>query len=58
MKLLAKFNLILALVFAVGLLPVGLISNSLLQRNARAQVVQNARIMMRTAMAMRGYTIN
>ena len=58
MKLLAKFNLILALVFALGLLPVGLISYSLLQRNARAQVVQNARIMMRTAMAMRGYTIN
>jgi len=56
MSLFVKFNLILILVFAVALGPAGYISNSLLQKNARTQIVQNARIMMQTAMATRGYT--
>ena len=57
MSLFVKFNLILILVFAVALVPAGYISNSLLQKNARTQIVQNARIMMQTAMATRGYTV-
>ncbi len=57
MSLFMKFNLILILVFAVALVPAGYISNSLLQKNARTQIVQNARIMMQTAMATRGYTV-
>jgi len=57
MSLFAKFNLILILVFAVALVPAGYISNDLLQKNARTQIVQNARIMMQTAMATRGYTV-
>ena len=57
MSLFVKFNLILILVFAVALVPAGYISNSLLQKNARTQIVQNARIMMETAMATRGYTV-
>jgi HAMP domain-containing protein len=57
MSLLAKFNLALVLVFSAALVPVGYISNALLQRSARTQVIQNARIMMETAMAVRGYTI-
>src|SRR5664280_70215 len=56
MSLFVKFNLILILVFAVALVPAGYISNSLLQKNARTQIVQIARIMMQTAMATRGYT--
>src|SRR5512143_495419 len=56
MSLFIKFNLILILVFAVALVPAGYISNSLLQKNARTQIVQNARIMMQTALATRGYT--
>jgi len=57
MNLRIKFNLILILVFSLGLIPAGWISHSVLQRNARSQVIQNARIMMETAMAMRGYTV-
>ena len=57
MSLFVKFNLILILVFAVALVPAGYISNGLLQKNARTQIVQNARIMMQTALATRGYTI-
>jgi protein-histidine pros-kinase len=56
MHLLAKFNLVLITVFALGLLAVCAISDSLLNRNAQEQVVENARIMMETASAMRNYT--
>ena len=58
MNLLAKLNLILIAVFAAALIPAGMISRNLLNDNARSQVIQNARIMMETAMAMRGYTVN
>jgi HAMP domain-containing protein len=57
MSLMLKFNLALILVFSLAMVPVGRISQRLLQRSARAQVIQNARIMMETAMAVRGYTI-
>ena len=57
MSLLVKFNLILVLVFAIALIPAGYISYDLLHRNARAQVVENARIMMQTALATRTYTV-
>ena len=56
MSLFLKFNLILILVFAVALVLAGYISNSLLQKNARTQIVQIARIMMQSALATRGYT--
>ena len=45
-------NLILILVFAVGLIPAAMVSRNLLTTNAETQVLQNARIMMETAMAM------
>lgn len=57
MSLLVKFNLILVLVFAIALVPAGYISYDLLHRNARTQVVENARIMMQTALATRTYTV-
>ena len=57
MSLLTKFNLALVAVFTLALVPAGFLSHSLLQRNARAQVIGDARIMMETAMAVRGYTI-
>ena len=56
MSLFVKFNLILVLVFAVALVPAGALSWRLLQANARAQVVENASIMMQTALATRTYT--
>ncbi len=57
MSLLVKFNLVLIAVFGVSLLPAGLVTYALLQRNARTQVEENARLMMETAMATRTYTI-
>ncbi|HEY6931616.1 MAG TPA: DUF3365 domain-containing protein [Thermoanaerobaculia bacterium] len=56
MSLLAKFNLILILCFGVTLVPTYLVTQNLLQQNARKQVVQDARLMMEAALAMRGYT--
>ncbi len=56
MSLFLKFNLILILVFALALVPVAVVSNNLLQKNARTQIVQIARIMMESALATRGYT--
>jgi HAMP domain-containing protein len=57
MSLLTKFNLALVVVFSLAMVPAGYIAHALLQRSARTQVIQNARIMMETAMAVRGYTI-
>jgi len=56
-NLLLKFNVILLSVFGLALIPVGLRSHSLLQKNARAQVIENARLMMDASLAMRGYTV-
>ena len=56
MKLLLKFNLVLLLVFAVGLVTTGLICRRLLRQNAQAEIMENARIMMEAAIAVRTYT--
>jgi len=56
MSLLVKFNLILILCFGIALVPAHLITRDLLQKNARTQVVQHARLMLQTALATRGYT--
>ncbi len=56
MKLLLKFNLVLVLVFAVGLVTTGLLCRRLLQQNAKAEIMENARIMMEAAIAVRTYT--
>ncbi len=58
MKLIVKFNLVLLLVFAVGFVVVGYFSNRLLQRNAKQEILENARIMMEAALAVRAYTAN
>jgi protein-histidine pros-kinase len=56
MRLLLKFNLVLLLVFAVGLVTTGLICRRLLRQNAKAEIMENARIMMEAAIAVRTYT--
>lgn len=56
MNLLAKINVILISVFTLALLPAGLLSYGVLQKNAHREVLQNARLMMETALAVRGYT--
>jgi HAMP domain-containing protein len=56
MRLVVKFNLVLAGVFAVGLASAALIARALLQRGARDEVVQDARLIMESALASRAYT--
>ena len=56
MKLLLKFNVVLLLVFAVGLVATGFICRRLLRQNAKAEIMENARIMMEAAIAVRTYT--
>jgi HAMP domain-containing protein len=45
-------------VFATAFLTVGYVSRRLLQRNAREEILENARIMMEAALAVRSYTNN
>jgi len=56
MKLLLKFNLVFILIFACGVVATGYVSWRLLERNAREEIAQNARLLMDTAIAARGYT--
>jgi protein-histidine pros-kinase len=51
-----KFNLVLIAVFLAGFAVAGWTSYQLLQRNARGEIVRNARVMMEAALAIRGYT--
>ena len=56
MKLLVKFNLVLCAVFAIGFVTAGYVCNRLLQQNAKAEIMENARIMIEAAIAVRTYT--
>lgn len=58
MKLILKFNLVFVVVFLAGLAAAGYVSWTLLQKNARDEVVQNARLVMETALSTRAYTSN
>ena len=56
MGLRLKFNLVLLVVFLLGLGVTGTISHELLHKNARDEVLRNAGVMMEAALSMRGYT--
>ena len=56
MKLLFKFNLVFLVVFAVGIAAAGYVSWRLLERNARDEIAQNARLLMDAALSTRSYT--
>jgi protein-histidine pros-kinase len=56
MKLIIKFNLVFIAIFLLGLAVAGRISYALLQKNADDEILQNARIMMQSALATRNYT--
>ncbi len=56
MRLLLKFNFIFALVFAAGLLGCGYLSRELLQRNAQEEILEHARLLMESSIAVRNYT--
>ncbi len=56
MKLLAKFNLMLIVLFGIGLLLVLQLSRRFLEENAREQIIQQARLMVSSARSTRDYT--
>ncbi len=56
MGLRTKFNLVLLIVFALGLTVTGYVSYNLLQKNARDEVLRNAGLIMEAALSMREYT--
>jgi HAMP domain-containing protein len=55
-KLIWKFNLVLLGIFLVGFAISGYVSYNVLQKNAREEVLQHARLMMEAALASRTYT--
>jgi protein-histidine pros-kinase len=55
-KLLFKFNLVFLLIFAAGLAATARVSWTLLERNAREEIAESARLLMDTALAARAYT--
>lgn len=56
MRLLVKFSAIFALVFCLGMAVIGWLSYGLMQDAARAQVLDQARLMMQAALSVRTYT--
>jgi protein-histidine pros-kinase len=56
MKIALKFNILLLAVCCLSLAATYLIARQLLEANASANVEENARIMMRSALAVRSYT--
>src|SRR5262245_62025332 len=58
MGLRLKFNLVLLVVCPLGLAITAYVSWTLLQRNAREEVVRNADLMMEAALAIRAYTVD
>lgn len=56
MKLLAKFNLILGLVFAAGFAITGVVAHDFLEDSAHKDVTRQARLMMDAALSVRNYT--
>jgi hypothetical protein len=56
MKLLAKFNLILLVLFGAGALLISQLSYNFLIQNARREVTQEAELMMASARSVRDYT--
>ncbi len=58
MKLTTKFNLVVVGVFLLGLIVTAYFSWSILQANARKEIVERAGLMMEAALATRGYTVS
>src|SRR6266850_1895395 len=56
MRLVWKFNIALLLVFAFGFSAAAVFSKSFLEANARQEILQDARLIMTSAVASREYT--
>lgn len=58
MRLKLKFNLILILVFLLGLGVSAYVSHDILRKNAREEVIRHANLILETALAVRSYTVS
>ena len=58
MSLRLKFNLIFGLTSLLGVLVSGFLAHHFLQQNAREEVLDRARVMLESARAVRGYTVD
>jgi HAMP domain-containing protein len=58
MKLLAKFSLLFIFVFGSGLAAAAYFAYQFLEQNVKEEVLQQARLMLQSALAMRDYTSN
>ncbi len=58
MKLLTKFNLILIVLFGAGSILIAIAAYQFLIRDARSQVIQQAELMIQSALSTRQYTAN
>ena len=58
MSLAAKFNLVFVTIFLIGFVAAGFVADYLLKQNAREETLQNARLLMDSALATRSYTTN
>ena len=56
MKLLLKFNLVFLIVFAIGFGVAATVARELLQRGARAEVLDRARLLMEKAVVVSAFT--
>src|SRR5580658_8190783 len=56
MRLVGKFTLVFLIVFGIGFGVAAYLAHGFLQKNATDEVIQNAQLMMQTAVAMRDYT--
>ena len=56
LSLTLKFNIVFLLIFAIGFAGTAYLTRKLLLRNAQDEVIQNARLLMESALAVRGYT--
>ena len=58
MRIVTKFNLVLIGVSAVAMGCTGYLSYSILQENAKREVIHHAGMLLETALAIRGYTVS
>ncbi|MFL6673414.1 MAG: DUF3365 domain-containing protein [Massilia sp.] len=56
LSLAAKFNVVFLTIFGIGFVGASAVTNYLLQQNAREETLENARVLMQSALAARTYT--
>jgi protein-histidine pros-kinase len=56
LSLAAKFNIVFLVISGLGFIAASAVTNYLLQKNAREETLENARLLMQSALAARSYT--